>query len=108
MTIFDLAGVTNQYTDEQSGKQLSHEEVYERVINKLGGVNSIIPYIPFTYDQVKNAIEEDRYLNNLSIRMWDNATAGIMNVLRNHHITTYSISQCVCILKTAARLWVLC
>lgn len=108
MTIFDLAGVTSLYTDKESGEQLSHEEVYERVINKLGGFNSIISYIPFTYDQVKTAIREDRYLNNLSIRIWDNATADIINVLRNHYITTYSISQCVCILKTAARLWVSC
>lgn len=86
---------------------LTHKEVYERAINALGGLDAIIPYIPFTLKEIQTALaNHDEYLNTLPLRHWDYASNNIKGLCyRKANINCMSLSQGVCLLKEAARQW---
>lgn len=119
MTVKELAGVIRCDIDAETGKQLTHREIYGRIIDKLGGLDAIIPMIPYGLKTLQNALPEDKHFNNLSMRRWDEASgfevsvgrcalvgSRLTNHLRKFGVNAMSNAENVCILKEAARLWV--
>ena len=97
----------------------SHREQYRRAIQKLGGLEAVIPFIPFSHKNIVRALQDgDEHLNSLPLAAWDLASgfvccradvycvgSGLQSLLRQCGITSYSNSQLVCLLKEAAREW---
>ena len=82
--------------------ELSHEEKYDKIIEILG-FNNIKKFIPFTKEQVQEALKSgDKYLNTLPLRTWDMAAISIQMLCRNKNIST-SLAEQICILKNAAK-----
>lgn len=107
MNIKEFVGV-DSYNRIENGVELTHEEFYSRVIQKMGGLDAIIPYIPYDFKTLKDAYTINIYFNTseTSLRGWDSAASNMMNALCNKYgITCISLSEGVCILKTAAKMW---
>lgn len=100
MTINEAIGI-------KSVSEVSHEEKYTRLINAVGGLEAVIPYIPFSLIYIREALEHhDGHLNTLPLKTWDFAAELIKNLMyRNAHITYSSLAERVCLLKEAARQW---
>lgn len=118
MTIKEKIGVKNANIDSKTGEVLSHSEIYTRAIEALGGLDAVIPYIPFNLPTIQKAIETDQYLNNLPMEKWDWVSGfsctrgecyfigdGIWRLYRKAGINSASCSDGVCVLKEAARQW---
>lgn len=122
MTFDEAINIHKCNIDRTTGETISHSEKFTRAINLLGGLDVIIPYIPFTLEHIQKAVKEDENLNNLSAHMWNLSAgfkwtithgahnyvpvnAGIWNLYRKAGITSASCSQGVCLLKEAARQW---
>ena len=117
MTFSEFIGVHNANIDIETGEQLSHQYIYRRAIMRFGGLKAIEPFIPFSLEEIKKALAKgDEHLNTLDMRKWDNASgfycqgsecriipSPIWNLYRQHHVTSVSCSQSVCLLKEAAR-----
>ena len=98
-----------------------HESVMGSAVAELG-LSNLAPLIPFTKEQIKAALESvDEHLNTLPIKEWDRAAgfiftrtdeeefvhrvpSGLTPLLLQHGINAYSCSQCVSLLKHAAKL----
>lgn len=120
MTVKELAGVVRCDIDATTGERLSHREIYGRIIDKLGGLDAIIPMIPYGLSTLQKALPEDEHFNNLPMNLWDRAAGFEKNLGRccvligsrlTYHmskfgITAMSNAENVCILKEAARRWV--
>lgn len=118
MTINELANVQRANIDNITGEEISHSEKWGRVVNALG-YEAVKHCIPFTLEQVKNALRTDKHMNNLAIRIWDSAAgftgcqtgramlmpSPFTGILRKAGVKSFSPSDCVCILKEAARMW---
>ena len=119
MTFNELCGVRTCNYDAVTGKDIGHREKYRRAINALGGLDSIIPFIPYPKGKIAEALRNgDEYLNTLPLLGWDMA-AGFVGVGNNfrfvggslwglyesHGVTCASCSEGVCLLKEAARMW---
>lgn len=101
------------------GTTLTHSEFCNKIIEKLGGLNIIIPFIPFTLVEIVDALEKDKHLNTLSVEKWDAAAGfrfeygkynlihhlGIAQLYQRMKINSFSCSDGVSLLKSAARLW---
>ena len=119
MTFSEFIGVRNANIDIETGMELSHQYIYRRAIMRFGGLKAIEPLIPFSLEEIKEALEKgDEHLNTLDIRKWDSAAgfyvkgndcaimpSHIWNLYRKNHVTSASCSQGVCLLKEAARMW---
>ena len=108
MKTFDEAiNIKNADIDMTTGERITHEEIYTRAINLLGGLDAVIPYIPFKLEEIQNALENhDKYLNTLPLHIWDFGGEIIKDLCyRKAQINYMSISQGVCLLKEAARQW---
>lgn len=100
-------------------------QFYDAVIEKLGGVTAVRPYIPFGNEILQAAYEKDRNFNTdkTPLRAWDNATGielpagqstvrpkitgrGLTRLLMANDIDSVSEAECVCILKRTAERWV--
>lgn len=117
MTFNEFIGVRNANIDIETGEQLSHQYIYRRAIMRFGGLKAIEPFIPFSLEEIKKALAKgDEHLNTLNMKRWDNASgfycqgsecciapSPIWNLYRQHHVTSASCSQSVCLLKEAAR-----
>lgn len=119
MTLSEFMGVKNADIDIETGKKMTHREIYRRCIERLGGLNAVKPFIPYSLAQIRQALPHDEHLNNLPISKWDWASGfncrggdctliggGIVALYREHGINAFSCAQGVCILKEAAREWV--
>lgn len=117
MTINELANVHRANIDNVTNEEISHREKWGRVINALG-YEEVKCCVPFTLAEIKEALPKDKHLNNLPLPTWDRAggwqcerggayriPSALTPVLRNAGVTSYSPSDCVCILKETARLW---
>ena len=98
-----------------------HESVMGSAVAELG-LSNLAPLIPFTKEQSKSALDSgDEHLNTLPIKEWDRAAgfvftrtdteesihrvpSGLTPLLLQHGINAYSCSQCVSLLKHAAKL----
>ena len=118
MTFNEFIGVRNANIDIETGVELPHQYIYRRAIMRFGGLGAIKLFIPFSLEEIKKALaKEDEHLNTLDMRKWDNASgfycqgsecriapSPIWNLYREHHVTSASCSQGVCLLKEAARM----
>ena len=117
-TFSEAINIKNANIDTITGEKISHKEIYTRAINLFGGLDAVIPYIPFTLEQIQKALESDEHLNNLSMTKWDLASGfvcknadvchiggGVWSLYRKVGINAASNSQGVCLLKEAARQW---
>ena len=102
MTINEAIGI-------KSVSEVSHEEKYTRLINAVGGLDAVIPCIPFSLIHIKQALENyDEHLNTLPLKTWDFAAEKAKDLMyRKAHITCSSLAERVCLLKEAARQWAL-
>lgn len=118
MTMTEFQGVRCADIDIETGERLTHQALYRRTIERLGGLEKVKPYIPFGLNSIRKALSEDEYLNNLCMESWDAAAGfrsyksncvpsgyGLWDLYRTHGITSASCAQGVCILKEAARWW---
>lgn len=94
-----------------------HEQVMLNAINVLG-LDALAQLVPFSIDEVKAALDAgDNALNSLPLKKWDYAAGFIINgnnvtsipcqlsgLLVQHGIDAWSLSQCVSLLKSTARL----
>lgn len=117
MDIFEAVNIKAPDTDITTNEKLSHEEVYDRIIDYLGGLTAIASFIPFKISEIQKALEIDENLNNLPLKTWDAAAGflvdgphatptfhqGLWNLYRAKGINCASASEGVCILKRAAR-----
>ena len=106
--------------DRKTGKMVEHREKYRRIIEKLGGISAIQPYIPYSVEELREAHKKDVYFNSLSMRDWDIASgfwaslgrcelihgAPILRLYARHGVTSVSNAESVCVLKEAARMLV--
>ena len=118
-TFSEAINIKNANIDTITGEKISHKEIYTRAINLFGGLDAVIPYIPFTLERIQEALKTDEHLNNLSMDRWDYASGfksgrqgsvvfiggGVWNLYREVGINAASNSQGVCLLKEAARQW---
>lgn len=121
MTIRDYLKIDSLDRDIETGIELSHNEKYTIIIDAIGR-KSVYACIPFSKEQLKRS--RDPYLNDLSMRKWDSAAgyrcftnyktgtqdidrfrSSLKDLLNGIGITCFSCSELVCILKTAAKLW---
>ena len=118
MTFSEAINIKSANIDTITGEKISHKEIYTRAINLFGGLDAVIPYIPFSLSAIKTALKTDEYLNNLSMDRWDHASGfmccrgdvtfiggGVWNLYRKAGIHAASNAQGVCLLKEAARQW---
>lgn len=106
----------NSFNKLSNGEELSHSDKYSKIVLALGyeNVKKCVPYSP---DEIKKAIVEDKYLNTLPIKKWDIAagfrTDGSQCILIGSRltglynrigVTSYSCADGVCILKECARM----
>lgn len=118
MTFEEAIGIKSADIDIATGKRVTHEEKYGRMMEYLGGLDVLIPLIPFDKARIKKEYARDKHLNGTSIKKWD-AAAGffcsgpdarpiggpIWDLYRSKGITSASCAQGVCLLKHAAREW---
>lgn len=106
MTLEQAINIRNCDIDITTGEQLTHSEIYTRAINLLGGLDAVIPLIPFSLEKIKTALENhDEYLNTLRLTTWDFGGISVKDKLYHVGVNIISRSQLVCILKEAARQW---
>lgn len=103
MNLKKFAGVDSYYKDIRTGKELEFREYMGRVVNKIG-LDKIEPYIPFEISDIREMLKYDEHLNNLPLRKWDYAASYMDSLLFRNGITTFSLSDKVCILKEAVRI----
>ena len=118
-TFSEAINIKSANIDTITGETISHRDIYTRAINLFGGLDAVIPYIPFTLEQIKQALETDEHLNNLPMARWDSASGftsgrqgnvvfiggGVWRLYSKAGINAASNSQGVCLLKEAARQW---
>ena len=106
-TFNEAINIKNANIDTITVEVVSHKDIYTRVINALGGLDAVIPYIPFTLDEIQTALEHhDEYLNTLRLSTWDFGSERVKDLCyRKAGITYMSLSEGVCLLKEAARQW---
>jgi hypothetical protein len=120
MTTLNFRGFLglNSFDKDSNGKEWSHKEKYQAIVNALG-YEQVKQCIPFELEEIKKAIVKDEYLNNLSMKKWDLASGFINKGAHCQHVgstlnnlygkigvNSFSNSDGVCILKECARMWV--
>ena len=115
MTLKEAVGVRVD-VDVKTGQKLSHSEVYGRIIDFLGGLEAVAPYIPFDIPYLREKLKRDPWFNNTDMSRWDTAAGfrycrsdcfatggGLWALYRSHGINCASCSDGVSLLKEAAR-----
>lgn len=114
MTLKEAVGVRVD-VDVKTGQRLTHSEVYGRIIDYLGGLKAVAPYIPFEIPYLREKLKRDPWLNNTDMSKWDAAAGfrcsrsdcfasggGLWALYRSHGINSASCSDGVSLLKEAA------
>lgn len=105
MNLNELVGLKNCNVDIVTGLELSHQEKYKKIVDALG-FDNVKKCLPYDLDTLKKAVKKDKHLNNLSLKTWDRTTPALSNLYRSKGVTSWSLSQSVCVLKECARMWV--
>lgn len=120
MTFSEFIGIKCANLDIETGEKMEHRAIYQRAVERFGGLETIKPLIPFSLEQIKKALESgDEHLNTLPIKEWDFASgfvthkweckpmfnAPMWKLYWAHGVTSASNAQGVCLLKEAARMW---
>lgn len=98
------------------GKNAPHREKMQIIVNALGFEN-VVACIPYTKNQIREAIKTDEHLNNLPIKKWDEAAGFLVSgsyvrlvgsrltrLYASIGVDCFSLSDGVCILKEAAKM----
>lgn len=102
-------------------KNVSFDEKYATIVNKLG-FEQVKRFIPFSESEIRKAYTKDKHFNNLPLKEWDKASGFSViydKQARNNRVladkyglrtlfpqgVTYSLAECVCILKYCAQVW---
>lgn len=105
MNVKEFCGV-DSFNCKPDGTEMTHFQKYAKVVDTIG-LSNLIPLIPADLETVKMKLKEDRYLNNIPLKKWDiniPVTRSLMN--RQCGINVSSMSDAICVLKTAAEIWV--
>lgn len=124
MDILQAIGIRQANIDTATGKSLSHDEIYDRAIEFLGGLDAVKPCIPFTLEELQKAYPKDRHFNTLPLVRWHSAAgfmtekgngrketktvlhqSRLLDLLGKHGINEAAPSTGTCLLKQAARRW---
>lgn len=118
MDILQAIGIERCNIDVATGRSLSFDEIYDRAIRFLGGLEAVKPCIPFPIEDIRKAYPKDRHLNNLSLVRWHSAAgflvkggdptlwhSRLIDLMGAHGIDEASPSTGTCLLKHAARRW---
>ena len=122
MNLKEFANVDSLYRDLNTGQEVPWRDYMRRVIEKLG-LENIKRHIPFGCGFLKAKYETDTNFNNIKLNSWmlyagfqrniNRKTQtetiiplryGLSNLLVANGITCFSPSECVSILKEAARM----
>lgn len=100
-------------------EQTTFDELYDNMIDYLGGLDKLVPCLPFDFKTLQQAYEQDKNFNTLSLKAWDRSAgyafsghnkqdlpSSLRELLLINGICIYSASECVCLLKQTARRWV--
>lgn len=102
-TVKDLCGLDSM-DRRKDGSPMSHDEKYSMVVNHIG-LRSLTYLVPATREEIIVALESDRHLNNIPLKLWDNQYELVKYLFVTHGITQFSLSCVVCTLKRAAVMW---
>jgi hypothetical protein len=94
----------NSSNELENGKKLTHEEIYSSIVNSIGLKRCII-YLPATKEEIKKALKTDKHLNNIPLKKWDNQHYSFKRELLRIGINYSSLSDTVCTLKQAAKMY---
>ena len=101
--------------------KMSFKQRYEIIVNGLG-YEAVKHCIPFSRENIIDALKTDSYLNNLNIHAWELAAdyipksdgtydraplryGSLQNLCLSNGVTCYSPSELVCVLKCCAIMW---
>ena len=102
MTIKEYLGINGVFEDAD-GNKMSHEEMYVTLVNDVG-LDQLTPLLPTNKQMLQTAYEEDENLNTIPLEEWDIQYSQVERLLGGIGITGISMSECVCLLKRAARM----
>lgn len=88
-------------------KEMSHDARYTAIVNGLG-YNSVKQFVPFSVAKLKTAYNKgDIHFNSLPLSRWDRAAEDrLSQLVRHYSITSFSLSELVCILKRCAMMMI--
>lgn len=103
-SIKDFAGIDSLYT-KADGTKMAHDELYGTVVNAIG-LDRCLDYVPVEPEKLSALYEEDEHFNNVPLKKWDDQHAMFKYQFGKVGINIISLSDTVCTLKTAARMYV--
>ena len=111
----------NIFKERENRMTQKHNEKYDALIEKMGGLDRLIRFMPVSKEEIKKALDEgDEHLNSISLYKWDKAAGRFsaspqadekgdycMSFTYEHEIwpIELSLAERVCILKRAAKRW---
>lgn len=102
-SIKDYVGIDSQFKRDD-GTRMAHVEIYTKIVNDIG-LGGCIPYIPVSREEVQDALAKNSSLNDIPLEKWDKMHPSFKHKIRALGITVISLSDTVCTLKQAARMW---
>ena len=119
VSVRDAIGVRCGQIDTATGKPMSHDEVWDRAIEYLGGLDAVACYIPFPLEDLVRSYRMDKNFNHgpaRNIRIWTLAAGfvrrgstvaqvgrgSVWDLYEKHGVNSASPSDGVCLLKRAA------
>ena len=94
----------NAFYKREDGTVMTHKEIFTAIVN-LVGLDTCIQYIPATKEEIQTALDTDEHLNNISHKKWCDKHESFKHILIRKGINILSISDTVCTLKQASRMW---
>lgn len=79
-----------------------HWQKYEYWAQKIG-IPHLIDLVPFTKEQIIEALRTDEHLNNLSMEQWDAQDVHITRLARDRGFPAWSLANSVSLLKHVAK-----
>jgi len=81
---------------------------YKEIVEAIGGVPALFPLIPIRNQQeAADLYKNDKYFNNVPLKYWDASHDIIASRMVAAGYSSVSLSDTVCVLKTAAEMWAL-
>lgn len=96
-------GIDSQFRKED-GTQMTHDEMYTKVVEGVG-LDRCLEFMPVSQDDLKAAFDKDKNLNTIPLAKWDRMHPVFKHQLIRIGITNLALSDTVCTLKHAARMW---
>ena len=103
MNIKEFVGVNSIY-EKPNGEKMSHGEVYTKVVNAIG-LDACAQFMPASVEKLRDALQEDQYLNTIPLRKWDDMHFAFRSVFARINVRP-TMSEMNCTLKQAARMLV--